>query len=207
MRSKQDMVMGVSALLMAFGLLLSHLVAGADIASVAAPFVLCACALLVVLCILEQARNVTIAMAVVSCLFLLWLAFDWIGSWHLARHEVQTLIAAGAIASIGFTIGRTNRGLKLAWNTLIWSMLVFVAIASFSFFSAPPSSETFGNRLSAGFGSPNTAATLFGLILLVSSAKLMVRFQSAHFNARRAAIALRFLLNTNSSRSHLFWVL
>jgi O-antigen ligase len=176
--------MGVSAFLIAVGLLLSHLLAGADIASTAAPFVLSTCVLLALLCILEQARNVTIAMAVASGLFFLWLALEWFGPWHLARHEVQTLIAAGAITSIGFTIGRTKRGLKLAWNTLIWSMLAFVAIAGFSFFSAPPSSETFGSRLSAGFGSPNTAATLFGLILLVSSAKLMLRFQSAHFNAR-----------------------
>lgn len=129
-------------------------------------------------------RNVAVGTSILAALFLAWLSFGLFGNWHLAKFEAQSLMAGGALAAIGYAIGKSAKALKFAWSALIWTSLVFVGISAFTFFSTPPNSETFGNRLSAGFGSPNTAATLFGMILLLAIGKLTVRFQNAHFNAR-----------------------
>ncbi|MEL6414181.1 MAG: O-antigen ligase family protein, partial [Pseudomonadota bacterium] len=155
-----------------------------DTASAGLPFILGACALCVGTALLTLGRDIALGTSALAVLFLIWLSFGFFGNWHLAGFEAQALVAGGALAMVGYAIGKSPGGLKFAWSALVWTSLIFVAISAFAFFSTPPSSETFGSRLSAGFGSPNTAATLFGITLLLAIAKLTVRFQNARFNAR-----------------------
>ncbi|GAB5455366.1 MAG: hypothetical protein Hens2KO_15950 [Henriciella sp.] len=171
-------------MLISFGLLFAHLNEGADTASAGVPFILGACALCGGITILSLGRDITLGTSILGTLLLIWHSFGFFGNWHLASFEAQTLIAGGALATVGYSIGKSEKGLKFAWSALVWASLIFVVASGFVFFSTPPSSETFGNRLTAGFGSPNTAATLFGIILLVAIAKLTVRFQNSSFNAR-----------------------
>lgn len=183
-RLAPKIVLNGAALAISLGLLFAHLNKGADIASVGTPFVLGACALFAAMALFRFGKDISLGASLLAILFFVWFAFGFFGNWHLAKFEAQTLIAGGALAATGYSIGKSAGGLKFAWTALIWTSLAFVAISAFAFFSTPPNSETFGSRLSAGFGSPNTAATLFGIILLLAIAKLTVRFQNASFNAR-----------------------
>ena len=183
-RSAIEVSRYAAALLICFTLVLAHFNKGADIASVGAPLIFGMCALFSAVSIVNFGKDVAVGSSILATLFFFWFVFDLFGNWHLAWFEAQCLLAGGALAATGYAIGKTPGGLKFAWSALIWTSLVFVAVSSFVFFSTPPSSETFGNRLSAGFGSPNTAATLFGIILILAVGKLTVRFQDASFNAR-----------------------
>ena len=191
-----EMLLNGAALLIGFGLVLAHLKQGADIASVGAPFILSASGLFLVISLITLGKDTSAGSSILAILFIAWFAFGLFGNWHLAKFEAQTLLAGGALAATGYLIGKSPGGLKFAWNVLVWTSLAFVAISAFAFFSTPPSSETFGNRLSAGFGSPNTAATLFGIMLLLAIAKLTVRFQDASFNARPRGDRIALLAQT-----------
>jgi len=179
-----ELIRNGAALLISVGLLFAHFLKGADTAPVGAPFVLGSCAVFAAVTLLNYGRDIALGICIVSILFFVWLASGFFGNWHLAKFEAQTLIAGAALAATGYSIGKSDGGLKFAWSALIWASLVFILISAATFFSTPPNSETFGSRLSAGFGSPNTAATLFGMTMLLAIAKLAVRFQSARFNAR-----------------------
>ena len=171
-------------MLVSLGLISAHFLKGADTTPAGAHFTLWSCALFAAVTLLSLGRNISLGISMLSLLFVVWLAGGFFGNWYLAKFETQSLLASAALAATGYSIGKSKGGLRFAWGALIWTSLIFVAISALAFFSTPPSSQTFGNRMSAGFGSPNTAATLFGIAILLAVSKLTVRFQSARFNAR-----------------------
>lgn len=166
-------------------LLAAHFNAGADLAPVAAIFVAVFCGLFVLTSLVLRFENIRIGIAIIAGLFFLWLGLGLFGNWHQAKHEILCLIGAGSVAALGYAIGRTPGGLKHAWAALIWTLLFFAIIAAIAFAIQSSEARSLSARLGGAFESPNTAATLLGIAILVAASKLLVRFQDARFAAGR----------------------
>ncbi len=159
-------------------LLLAHFNQGADFPSQTAVFSLGIFACFVALLFASRFEHITLPMAAIAAWFLAWLLLGLFGNWPQARAEIQALAAAGAIAGTGYIIGSQSRSLSLVWNTLIWTLLLFTLLAFyFHFGQAGNASGSTDGRLTAGFGSPNTAAALFGLSMLIAGSKILMRLQ------------------------------
>lgn len=165
-------------------LLFAHLYAGADTPAVAAVFVAIFCGLFLLASIAFRFRNITIGFGIIAVLFFAWMGLGLFGNWHQAQHEVLCLIAAGAIAALGYTIGHSAGGLRHAWAALIWTLLAFALTAVLIFTFQFSETRSLSVRLGGAFNSPNTAATLLGVAALIGLSKILVRFQNASFAAR-----------------------
>ncbi len=174
----------IVACIVPVGLLLAHFSNGADTFPIAVPFILLFCVLYAAAIIIDETRSVGIEIAAIACLFLAWFSLGLFGNWHRAQYEVQTLIAAGAVLGTGFIIGSRNGTLKIAWSALVWSLAAFAILSGFDYLSQTSAPSEYGRRLSAGFGSPNSAATLFAMSMLIGGAKLLVRFQDPRYESR-----------------------
>lgn len=183
----------IAACIVPVGLLLAHFGQGADTFPIAAPFVILFCTLFVAVILIDEMRAVSLEMAAIAGLFLGWLWIGGFGNWHQAQYEVQTLVAGGALVGTGYVIGARNGTLKVAWTALIWSLALFAVISGFEYLTQTGSGGGYGRRLSAGFGSANTAATLFSMGLLMASAKLLVRFQDMRYNKRQRGERIAYL--------------
>lgn len=166
-------------------LLAAHFKAGADIAVIAAIFVAIFCGLFILASLVLGFENIRLGIAIIAGLFLTWLGLGLFGNWHQAQHEILCLIGAGGVTALGYTIGRTPGGLKQAWSALIWTLLAFAVVAAILFSLQFSDARSLSARLSGAFESPNTAATLLGIAMLVGASKLLVRFQDARFIARQ----------------------
>ena len=180
------------AILIPFGLMMAHFNQGADVASVTVFFVIALCLLFAIALCVTRVETISFGMAAIALLFLTWWYLGLFGNWHQAQYEVQALIAGGAVLGSGYLIGRKRGGLDLAWKALIWTLLIFILAAAIGYFTQITDQGRYGSRISAGFGSPNTAATLFGIAILLSAGKLLVRFQDPRFNKRPRADRIRF---------------
>lgn len=135
--------------------------------------------------VFNRLKHIPIGMALIAAVFLIWFGAGLFGHWPTARHEVQSLAAAGAIAGTGYLIGRNPKALNFCWSVLIWSLLLFCVIALFNFLTAPESADisiqtNFDGRLKGFFGSPNTAATLFGLAALLALGRILLRLGNSN---------------------------
>lgn len=182
----------IAAIVIPCALIVAHFNQGADAASTTIGFVIGFCALFAALLAVARFETVNLGMTLIAILFLIWFQLGLFGNWHQAQYEVQALVAGGAVLGCGFLIGRKPGGLKTAWAALIWTLIVFAAIAALAYFSNVSDLGHYGSRLFAGFGSANTAATLFGLAMLLSVGKLMARFQDSRFTNRTGLERLRF---------------
>lgn len=132
-------------------------------------------------------RNVTPSMALITMIYIAWMLIGGFGDWTTARYEAGALAAAGALAGIGYIIGGQAKAFKLAWTSVNASLLLFAVLAIVTFADvaggiALAENARFDGRLSAGFGSPNTAATLFGLATLTAMSKLALRLANPRMN-------------------------
>lgn len=166
-------------------LMLAHFKAGADIALIAAVFVAIFCGLLILASLVLRFENLRPGVAIIAGLFFVWLGLGLFGNWHQAKHEILCLLGAGSVAALGYAIGRTPGGLKQAWLALIWTLLAFAVVAAITFSLQFSDARSISVRLGGAFESPNTAATLLGIAMLVGASKLLVRFQDARFVARQ----------------------
>ena len=165
-------------------LLAAHFNQGTDDASTSIQFSICFSALLLVLMSTNMFRGVSYGMAIIAALFTSWLALGFFGSWHQAKYEILTLSAAGALAGIGYLVAKQNGDMKFAWSALTWTLLIWTTVSLGAHIGGLSNSEATENRLSGGFGSPNTAATLFGLAILMSAAKIISQLQSRRLRNR-----------------------
>ena len=122
-----------------------------------------------------------------AAVFLVWLNLGWFGPWSQAQSEVQALAGAGAIGITGYIIGWRATPLWTAWTSLILSLLVFAGLAFYFHFtniseSTAARSALFDSRLSGEFGSPNTAATLFAVSVVLAISHIFMRVQDTHLN-------------------------
>lgn len=156
-------------------------------------------------------RKVPVGMALVASLFLTWYLLGWFGHWPTARQETQTLAAAGAITGIGYLIGRHRSELTFAWSFLNWSFLLFCAISISTFSNAPGETNLaveigFDRRLSGWFGSPNTAATLFGLSMLLAIGRILFRLSDANLSRLTRTNKVYYFASTEFSSFLLFLI-
>ena len=183
----------IAACVVPVALLLAHFGQGADTFPIAVPFVLLFCGLFVAVILIDEMRAVSLAMSAIGGVFLFWLWIGGFGNWHQAQYEVQTLVGGGALLGTGFVIGSRNGTLKVAWSALIWSLALFAVVSGFDYLTQTDDVGDYGRRLSAGFGSANSAATLFAMGLLLASAKLLVRFQDMRYNKRQRGERVAYL--------------
>ena len=172
------------AVLVPVWMLLAHLDRGADARDTAAVYSFGVMVTFVLLVFTLGRKSVPVGMAIAAIAFCVWLALGLFGPWSSAQQEIQVLAAAGAMVGLGYFIGSQRKLLSFAWMALNWSLLAFCVAAIFTFTSgggAAPSSETinFDGRLSALFGSPNTAATLFSLALVLATGRLLLRLNNS----------------------------
>lgn len=104
----------------------------------------------------------------------IWIATGRIGNWHQASTEVTALIGAGALWLTGHALGRRGSLLGITWRALCWSLLVFCLFALLihvSRYTGDPLavSRIDTLRLRASFDSPNVAATLFAVALIIGA--------------------------------------
>lgn len=168
-------------------MLFAHLDRGADAKDTAAVYSMGLLVAFAFVILIFGRKKIPFGMVFIALVFCAWLALGLFGPWQTARQDVQVLAAAGAIAGIGYVLGHQKKFLSFAWMSLNWSLLVFSMIAIFSFSSGDSgvaTSETidFDGRLSALFGSPNTAATLFGLALILATGRLLLRLNNSQLS-------------------------
>ena len=108
-----------------------------------------------------------------------WLVFDMMtGRFERGSVDYAVLYAALGVFTIGFAAGRKNSRIKPFWQGIL-AIFLMIALWAFTDFIINP--ETIHgqarpyhqDRLSAAFLSANTAATFFGIALLVSLASLL----------------------------------
>ncbi len=179
--------MRLVAVLIPVWMLFAHLDRGADARDTAAVYSVGLMVTFVLSLLAFGRKSVPLGMALVAIAFCAWLALGLFGPWSSAQQDVQVLAAAGAIVGLGYFIGSEKKLLSFAWMALNWSLLAFCLIAVYTFSSgsgAAPTSETinFDGRLSALFGSPNTAATLFGLALVLATGRLLLRLNNSRLS-------------------------
>ena len=168
-------------------LLLAHLDHGADTALTTAIYSLGFIALTSLAIVFFGFKRLPLIMLIMPATFLIWLSLGLFGPWPQAQAEVQALAAAAAIVITGNIIGRRFATLSTAWTSLILSLLILSCLAFYAHFagiSAPvhENPTSFDSRLSAGFGSPNTAATLFAMSIILAWSHVFVRVQDLHLN-------------------------
>lgn len=166
--------------LIPIGLFFAHLDSGADVPEENLVYGLASFATFSGLLLWFNFKDVTIGMAVIAATFLIWLALGLFGPLPQARHEIISLATGGAIMGCGYIIGSREHVLSWAWSCLIWTLLVFVGLALLSYLNTIPALSSEGRtgaHFSAGFGSSNTAATLFGMSLLLAGARIAFRLQ------------------------------
>lgn len=166
---------------------MAHLDHGADTASTTAIYSIGFGAMALLSVTLFGFRRLPITVFLIAAAFIFWLSVGWFGPWSQARPEVQALASAGAIALTGYVIGWRARPLTTAWISLIITLLCFSALAFYFHFAAvsEPSSArnaVFDSRLSGEFGSPNTAATLFAISIILAVSHVFVRVQDTQMN-------------------------
>lgn len=183
----------IVALLAPMGLVLAHFNQGADTFPLAVPFILFFSALFVAAMIIDEMRSASWAVTAIAVLFLIWFALGGFGNWQLAQYEVQALIAGGALLGTGYVIGSRNGTMKVAWRALIWSLALFALVSGYEYLGPDSPTGKYGERLFAGFGSPNSAATLFAMSLLIGSASLLVRFQDPNYSKRPRGERISYL--------------
>lgn len=183
----------IVACLAPVALMLAHFNQGADTFPLAIPFILFFCVLFVAAMIIDEMRSMCLAVTAIAVLFLMWFALGWFGNWQQAQYEVQTLIAGGALLGTGYVIGSRNGTMKIAWRALIWSLALFALVSGFEYLAPSSPADNHGERLFAGFGSPNSAATLFAMSLLIGSASLLVRFQDPNYSKRPRGERISYL--------------
>lgn len=156
----------------------AHLAQGADTQGLAETYSLGLLVSAAILIIAGGFRQIPVGMLLIAVVFLVWLWSGAFGHWATSRREVQVLAAAGAITGSGYLIGRRLKSSRLAWNALNWSLLVFSIVAIFAQVANESDLMTnqisTGGRLSATFGSANTAATLFGIACLLALARILL---------------------------------
>ena len=100
-----------------------------------------------------------------------------LGDWNIARTELVTLWAGIALWLTGYIIGQNREAAYRTWSYLTW-VGVFIGILAFiiHLMSNQNSDATINSfqvgRLAGNFGSSNTAATLFGMFLIISLGRL-----------------------------------
>lgn len=100
-----------------------------------------------------------------------------LGDWNIARTELVTLWAGIALWLTGYIIGQNREAAYRTWSYLTW-VGVFIGILAFiiHLMSNQNSDATVNSfqvgRLAGNFGSSNTAATLFGMFLIISLGRL-----------------------------------
>ena len=161
-------------------LFFAHLDQGADTQATTAIYSIGLIIVFAILILSSGLEAVSTGMVIISGIFLAWLALGLFGNWPMARTEVQGLAAAGAVTGIGYIIGKHPNAFRTAWSSLNWSLLLFSLLALFVLLSDGNSITTseadrFDGRLTAVFGSPNTAATLFGLAVLLAASRILLR--------------------------------
>ena len=181
------------ACLVPVGLMLAHFNQGADTFPVAIPFMILFSVLFIAAVAIDGLRSICLEVSAIAVLFLTWFALGWFGNWQQAQYEVQALLAGGALLGTGYVIGSRNGTMKIAWRALIWALAAFALISGFEYLSQSGQAETYGRRLSAGFGSANSAATLFAMSLLIASASLLVRFQDPRYAKRPSGERIAYL--------------
>jgi O-antigen ligase len=168
-------------------LLMAHLDHGSDTASTTAIYSAGFGVLALLSITLFGFRRLPNTTSLIAVIFLFWLSMGWFGPWSQARAEVQALASAGAIALTGYVIGWRARPLTTAWISLIITLLCFSALAFYFHFTAvsePTNARdvVFDSRLSGEFGSPNTAATLFAMSIILAISHVFVRVQDTQMN-------------------------
>ena len=100
-----------------------------------------------------------------------------LGDWNIASTELVTLWAGAALWLAGHIIGQNREASYRTWSYLTW-IGVFIAILAFIIHLTTNQSSTGTvksfqiGRLAGNFGSSNTAATLFGMFLIISLGRL-----------------------------------
>ncbi|MEM9055817.1 MAG: O-antigen ligase family protein, partial [Pseudomonadota bacterium] len=193
-----------AALVIPLFLLGAHFHQGADIPFTNALYSFSLCVIFALTILFTGFRSLPLGVGLVASIFLIWLSLGLFGNWYQARHEVLALAAAGAVAATGYLIGTHSGGLRLAWSALIWSLILFTLMAAYLHFTGTTEGGRFSRRLSGGFGSPNTAATLFGLAVLLAASKLTMRFQDSRLSRLSRADRINYLAQKEYASLTLF---
>lgn len=100
-----------------------------------------------------------------------------LGDWNIASTELVTLWAGAAFWLTGHIIGQNREAAYRTWSYLTWIGTIIAILAFIIHLTTNQSSTVAGKsfqvgRLAANFGSSNTAATLFGMFLIISLGRL-----------------------------------
>ena len=174
------------AVLIPIWLSLAHLDRGADAFGTTAIYSSGLVIAFAALLLWSGVNRIPIGMTLIAVLFLLWCASGLVGDWQTARHEIQALAAAGSIAGMGYVLAREPRILRVCWSALNWTLLIYGLAALLAFLNGsgptnPSAQLDFDGRLFGFFGSPNTAATLFGVAMLSAMGRILRRFSHSNF--------------------------
>ncbi len=128
-------------------------------------------------------RNITATMIVIVVALAGWTSFFALDDGYRVRPEMLSLFCGAALFMTGHFIAQHGRHLDLAWRVMNASLIVFVTFAlvahALGHMSEPGDAARLETlRLNATFVSPNSAATAFGIALLLAIGRLSWRIES-----------------------------
>ncbi|MDJ0919685.1 MAG: O-antigen ligase family protein [Henriciella sp.] len=181
-------------------IMLAHFSSGADGVDAITLFYLAIVALLVVLVLGSGLSSITTGMLSLASLMLVWIMLGLYGNWYEARAELLALASGLAIWSMGRILGASSAGLQATKSALIWTLLVFALVAFIAHSvgqqeGGPIIHREFKGRLMAGFGSPNTAATLFVISALVAVSSIGLLFKHREFRTRQRRDQINYVIS------------
>ncbi|MEO0550344.1 MAG: O-antigen ligase family protein [Pseudomonadota bacterium] len=185
-------------------LVLAHFFSGADTVNATALFSLLSFVAFGILILGTGLSSITTGMLALTGIFALWLAFGLFGNWYQARTEVMALAAGLAIWSTGRIVGASSIGLQFAKSALVWTLLFFALVAFVAHLIGQQDASSiihreFKGRLMAGFGSPNTAATLFVIASLIAVSSIGLILKHREFRTQKRSDQITYLVGKGFS--------
>lgn len=195
-----DWPMKLAGTILPILLMLAHFSSGADIPETSALFSMLIFLLLAVLVIGNGLSSITTGMLALTGILTLWLMFGLFGSWYQARAELLSLTAGLAVWSIGRILGASSVGFQTSKSALVWTLFLFAFVAFMAHLigqqeGGPIFHREFKGRLMAGFGSPNTAATLFVIAALTAASSISLIFRHREFRTRERRDQVSYVIS------------
>lgn len=195
---------GAIAILASICLFFAHVLRGSDDLENVQIFTAIFLALAVVLTLITpQTRWIWLIFGLIGAAAL-WPATGLTGNWYQAQPEIFALWTAIAILLIGFILGQSRTNNRFMWKAMTWALLAFCLLSLFIHYSSlivfsDQSHLLEWRRLRSSFGSPNTAATLFGLAMVLAASRLAYKTNQSHLDGISRSFRMSYIIRSEFS--------